>query len=84
MDDLASMTNDEFFKILQSRQESTASQPTALQADGGFPMAVRQGQTRHTAIPIGQLQSFLTSGCRFVANYITEEGKPMAIVEIAF
>jgi hypothetical protein len=92
--DLASMTNEEFFKLLQSRQlrEITGgSQGSVIPANGGSPIivqnenapkAIQQGP-RHTAIPIGQLESFLASGCKYVDKYTNEDGKSMAIVEIS-
>jgi hypothetical protein len=78
--DLENMTNEEFNKILESRDIPT----DAKLENQGFQRNGGTSQGRHRDIPISQLSVCLTQGCRYVEKFTDESGQQKAIIEIPF
>jgi integrase len=80
--DLEGMSNEEFFKLLNSINSTETSQNG--RQNSAASAATNGAAGRHECIPMGQLRDFLASGCRYVDKFTDENGKPMAIVELSF
>jgi len=82
---LESLSSDEFYKLFTSRDESAKASAPSENNPGGFKIPqvnVQDKRGRHASIPIGQVDQYLSSGCRYVDKFTDDSGQQKVIIEI--